>query len=455
MPVRRLDEDGLAAVAVALGDATVLARYRAKIVTVTGSECRWWAHAVSGRGHGRFWLARGRVVIAHRFGFAVMHGVEALADAPLLGHRCDNPLLQRIAPGHVEVSSALRNRREWSIRRNQPDSPLADPRGPRRRASELRAMAASGRRTRSRPSSRPTRSRVCRTGSRRRRAVSAAAGDVVGWSRECGCWSDPKAPGSPSTTSRSPSLTIWTCSTTESFTVRSGSSRTPSSRPTTGPGPRSSTTLKHPSPTEPGAHQPYHHGSLRGELLGHAHVVLRTEGPEALWLRDLGRRAGVSPSAPFRHFATKADLLDALAGDGYRELVAGMREALDSESSPAARLHALARRYVDLARRNPPLLRLMTGRRKSTWDAGDLGELAGSAFALLEGVVREGQAAGDVRAGDPSDLTVAAWSTMHGLAALVADGMLEAAPPESGQPGPGVIISTTVDVLLRGLCPGA
>jgi len=98
MPVRRLDEDGPAAVQAALGDASVLARYRAKIVTVPGSECLWWAHAVSGRGHGRFWLARGRVVIAHRFGFAVMHGVDALADAALLGHRCHNPLCQRIAP---------------------------------------------------------------------------------------------------------------------------------------------------------------------------------------------------------------------------------------------------------------------------------------------------------------------------------------------------------------------
>jgi len=141
MPVRRLGEQGLAALTTALGDLGVLARYRAKIVTVPGSECLWWAHAVSGRGHGRFWLAPGRVMIAHRFGFAVMHGVEALDEAPLLGHRCDNPLCQRIAPGHVEVSSALRNRREWSIRRNLPDCPLADPRGPRRRARELRDMA--------------------------------------------------------------------------------------------------------------------------------------------------------------------------------------------------------------------------------------------------------------------------------------------------------------------------
>lgn len=140
----------MAALRAVLVDPVVLARYRGKITTVPGSECLWWTGAVSGRcalertdggGHGRFWFARNRVIIAHRFAFAVMHGPDALDSARLLGHRCDNPLCQRIAPGHVVVSSAAQNRREWSIRRSLPDSPLADPRGPRRRACELRDMA--------------------------------------------------------------------------------------------------------------------------------------------------------------------------------------------------------------------------------------------------------------------------------------------------------------------------
>ena len=150
MPAKRLSEAGLAALAAALTDPVVLARYRAKITTVPGSECLWWIGAVAGRsqrehtiggGHGRFWYARSRVVIAHRFAFGVVHGLDALREAELLGHRCDNPLCQRIAPGHVVVSSAAQNRREWSIRRQWMDGPLADPRGPRRRARELRDMA--------------------------------------------------------------------------------------------------------------------------------------------------------------------------------------------------------------------------------------------------------------------------------------------------------------------------
>ena len=67
MNVGRLDSAGLAALERALADPDVVARYAAKVVTVPRSECLWWTGAVSGRGHGRFWIAPGRVVIAHRF----------------------------------------------------------------------------------------------------------------------------------------------------------------------------------------------------------------------------------------------------------------------------------------------------------------------------------------------------------------------------------------------------
>lgn len=88
-----------------------------------------------------FWFAPGRVIIAHRFGFAQVHGVEALDDVEVLGHRCDNPLCQRIDPWHVVASSYVENRREWAIRKAHSGSPLGDPRGARRRARELRNMA--------------------------------------------------------------------------------------------------------------------------------------------------------------------------------------------------------------------------------------------------------------------------------------------------------------------------
>lgn len=127
--------------ALALGDHQVRERFRAKVVEVPGSECLWWLGAISGRGHGRFWIADDVVVISHRFAFGMVRGLDALDAARLLGHRCDNPLCQRVDADHVVVSSPRRNRLEWVARRFDVNSPLADPRGARGRAEALRSLA--------------------------------------------------------------------------------------------------------------------------------------------------------------------------------------------------------------------------------------------------------------------------------------------------------------------------
>lgn len=125
----------------AVTDPEVIARYWNRIVTVPGSGCSWWTGAIAGRGHGRVWVGRGRVIIAHRLAMALAWGPDAAAAVQVGGHRCDNPLCQRVHPDHVVASSYEENRREWVARRELAGSPLGDPRGARRRARELRDLA--------------------------------------------------------------------------------------------------------------------------------------------------------------------------------------------------------------------------------------------------------------------------------------------------------------------------
>jgi hypothetical protein len=97
-----LGDEPLAVLAATLHDPAVVARYQAKIVSVPGSDCRWWSGAVSGRGHGRFYVGRvalnatedvprGLVVIAHRFGYGLVYGAAALNAVPMLGHTWATP----------------------------------------------------------------------------------------------------------------------------------------------------------------------------------------------------------------------------------------------------------------------------------------------------------------------------------------------------------------------------
>ena len=67
----------------------------------------------------------------------------------------------------------------------------------------------------------------------------------------------------------------------------------------------------------------YHHGDLRATLLASAEEMLREKGVAALSLRELARAAGVSHAAPSRHFKDKQALLDEMATEMYRRMVAG------------------------------------------------------------------------------------------------------------------------------------
>ena len=69
----------------------------------------------------------------------------------------------------------------------------------------------------------------------------------------------------------------------------------------------------------------YHHGDLRPALLRAAAKILEKEGREAISLRDLARRAGVSHNAPYRHFADRGALLAVLADEGFVRLVGELR----------------------------------------------------------------------------------------------------------------------------------
>ena len=77
----------------------------------------------------------------------------------------------------------------------------------------------------------------------------------------------------------------------------------------------------------------YHHGDLRRAVLDAALEMIATDGPAAVSLRELARRAQVSHAAPAHHFKDKAGLLTAIAVEGYRLL----GDALTAASSVGQR----------------------------------------------------------------------------------------------------------------------
>lgn len=161
----------------------------------------------------------------------------------------------------------------------------------------------------------------------------------------------------------------------------------------------------------------YHHGDLKRALVDAALDALAEGGTEAIGLRDLARRVGVSAAAPYRHFRDKPALLQAVAAAGYERFLAAM-EAARGDGPPDAQLAAMAEAYVGFAIANPSLYRLMFSSELGTFTDRDLKRAAGAAYAGLA------VTAARVDPAAPGEAAISAWAFVHGLAMLVLDSQL-------------------------------
>jgi AcrR family transcriptional regulator len=166
----------------------------------------------------------------------------------------------------------------------------------------------------------------------------------------------------------------------------------------------------------------YHHGDLRAACVRAAMELLEESGETALSLRAVARRAGVSPAAPYRHYADREALVTAVAAVGYRELAERLAAAHPSPSTPE-QLAGVAVAYVQFALQRPALFRIMFG---EPCDRDDDERVAATAAVSLcvRGIVE-----GVFPDADAEALATAIWALVHGLAFLHLDGKLDAANP--------------------------
>jgi AcrR family transcriptional regulator len=153
----------------------------------------------------------------------------------------------------------------------------------------------------------------------------------------------------------------------------------------------------------------YHHGDLRRALVEAAAGLMEEKGHEALSLREAARQAGVSHNAPYRHFADREALLDAVAAKGFQELAEAMVAARAREG-----FRGVGEAYVAFALAHPRLFQLMYSGPKGREPSDELAD----AMKLSEAPLK---AAFEGLEGDPHATMVAAWSVVHGLAHLLID----------------------------------
>ncbi len=163
----------------------------------------------------------------------------------------------------------------------------------------------------------------------------------------------------------------------------------------------------------------YHHGDLRTALVAATLDLLAEAGTDAVSLRAVARRAGVSAMAPYRHYPDKESLLAAAAAHGFEGLRAALRQA-DTTAPPGQALVAQAVAYVRYALDNPALFRLMFGPRH-LGKHPNLSTAGDSAYTVLADRV----AADTPDRTDHNARALGCWALVHGLAFLFLDGRID------------------------------
>ena len=211
----------------------------------------------------------------------------------------------------------------------------------------------------------------------------------------------------------------------------------------------------------------YHHGNLRKALVDAGLAILKEKGIDGLTLRMVAQRAGVSASAPYRHFQDATHLLAAIAQQGFLELRRSMEVALQAPGlGDLSRLERVGMGYVRFGRRFPDHLRLMfSSKIPAEMRPQELTDAGLAAYRILEESVSASMAQSELayesgaaaaleacrvleKPVDPRLVAMTAWTFIHGFTMLLIDGHL--LPMELPPDAEEELVRGCQDILRRG-----
>lgn len=166
---------------------------------------------------------------------------------------------------------------------------------------------------------------------------------------------------------------------------------------------------------------PYHHGNLREALMDAAFALLDEDGAEAVTIRAVARRAGVTHAAPANHFAGRKALMTALAARVFEDLAREIaRRLARAGGGLEARLRVFADAVLRFGLASPNRYRLIW-----RWDAldGQDAALQQSMDAIYDRLIAELSAHGSSSL-DPHSRAIALWSMVHGYVSMRIEGNL-------------------------------
>ena len=166
----------------------------------------------------------------------------------------------------------------------------------------------------------------------------------------------------------------------------------------------------------------YHHGDLKRVLLEVAIHLLKKEGYQSLSLRKIAKLAGVSQSAPYRHYNDLEELYADIASDGFKLLTTKLKKVKTRYSKyPLLQFRESGIAYVEFAIKNPDLFQIMYGNQILSHSKYEfLIQSEEEAFLILKNILMECKEQGLIKTNEIEQASMSAWTMVHGLAVLLA-----------------------------------
>ncbi len=172
----------------------------------------------------------------------------------------------------------------------------------------------------------------------------------------------------------------------------------------------------------------YHHGNLKEDFIRIAFDFIDKEDVEKLTLKVLSDATGTSRSSIYKHFKNKDALLETIIKRGFDKFDVEMTPYLhNKEKALIDRFYLTGKLYVEFAKKNPNLYRLLFGKKYAhiREEILSIKDEECSGFTALQKTVEEGQKQGILKKEDSYKQAIVIWATMHGISSLIIDGFMD------------------------------
>ena len=153
--------------------------------------------------------------------------------------------------------------------------------------------------------------------------------------------------------------------------------------------------------------------TTKEQLVSAASTLLDEGGQEAVTLRAVAERVGVSHNAPYRHFSGRGALLAAVAGRDFATLTKTFADRDGANGNPEDALRAGAAALIAYALAHKARYRLLFSDPQLPSDAS-LREAAFGAFTAFNRIVARCQREGVMPGVDTLGLTGLIYAALHG-----------------------------------------